>query len=64
MWPLFAIEMLDDGTRIVGEDVFFFRRLREAGIPVYLDHPLSWTIGHVHQSVLTNADAGVPIATE
>lgn len=58
MWPLFLVEMLDDGTQIVGEDVFFFRRLRRAGIPVHVDHSLSWSIGHVHQRVLTNADAG------
>lgn len=57
MWPLFAVEMLSDGTEIVGEDVFFFRRLHEAGIPIHLDHALSWTVGHVHQRVLTNADA-------
>ena len=56
IWPLFAIEMLNDGTDIIGEDVFFFRRLHEAGIAVHLDHALSWTIGHVHQRVLTNAD--------
>lgn len=58
MWPLFAIEMQGDGTQVVGEDVYFFRKLREAGVSVYLDHPLSWSIGHVHQRVLTNADAG------
>ena len=58
IWPLFQVEMIGDGTEIIGEDVFFFRRLREGGIPVYLDHPLSWSIGHVHQRVLTNADAG------
>jgi hypothetical protein len=57
IWPLFAVEMLGDGREIVGEDVFFFRRLREAGVPVYVDHALSWSIGHVHQRVLTNADA-------
>lgn len=54
--PLFAVEMLGDGTQIVGEDVFFFRRLRTAGIGVYLDHALSWTIGHVHSRVLMNGD--------
>jgi hypothetical protein len=58
MWPLFAIEMLGNGTRIVGEDVYFFRKLQAANVPVYLDHALSWEVGHVHQRVLTNADAG------
>lgn len=57
-WPLFATEMIGDGTRIVGEDVYFFRRLKEAGVPVHLDHALSWSIGHIAQHVLMNADAG------
>jgi hypothetical protein len=52
--PLFAVEMVGDGTRIIGEDVYFFRQLREAGIPVHVDHALSWTVGHVHSRVLTN----------
>ncbi len=58
MWPLFDVEMVGDGTEIVGEDVFFFRRLHRAGVAVYLDHALSWSIGHVHQRVLYNSDAG------
>lgn len=58
MWPLFALEMLGDGTQTVGEDVFFFRRLQEAGVAVYVDHALSWSVGHVHQRVLSNAEAG------
>jgi hypothetical protein len=57
MWPLFDIEMLDDGTKIVGEDVFFFLRLQRAGIAVHLDHALSWSIGHVQHRVLMNADS-------
>jgi hypothetical protein len=58
IWPLFATEMVGDGTEIVGEDVFFFRRIHEAGVPVHIDQALSWSIGHVHQRVLTNADSG------
>jgi hypothetical protein len=59
MWPLFDVEMLGDGTEIVGEDVFFFRRLNRAGIALHLDHALSWSVGHVHQRVLNNSDSGV-----
>ena len=55
--PLFAFEMLGRGLEAVGEDVFFFRRVREAGFGVYLDHQLSWDIGHVHDRIVTNADA-------
>jgi hypothetical protein len=47
-----------DGTRIIGEDVFFFRQVRDAGIAVHVDQALSWNIGHVAQRELTNADVG------
>jgi hypothetical protein len=40
-WPLFSMDPTPDGIRFVGEDVHFFKRLREAGIPIYLDHGLS-----------------------
>ncbi len=55
--PFFALEMLGNGLKYLGEDVFFFNRISEAGIPVYLDHGLSWQIGHLHERMLTNADA-------
>ena len=55
--PLFRIEMLGDGLDIVGEDVFFFRRVAEAGYAVHLDHGLSWSIGHAHQRLLTVREA-------
>lgn len=56
IWPLFALETVGDGTKIVGEDVYFFRKLRAAGIDVHVDQMASWNIGHVHGRVLTNAD--------
>ncbi len=55
--PLFALEMIGEGLEAVAEDVFFFRRVNEAGFGVYLDHALSWHIGHVHDRIVTNADA-------
>ncbi len=55
--PLFALEMVGEGLEAVAEDVFFFRRVNEAGFGVYLDHALSWHIGHVHDRIVTNADA-------
>jgi hypothetical protein len=44
--PLFNIDLLDEGVRYNGEDFWFFRRVRAAGIPVHVDHHLSWGIGH------------------
>lgn len=54
--PLFMIELTPDGS-MVGEDLVFFDRINEAGFPVYLDHALSWEIGHLHRHVLYNSDA-------
>jgi hypothetical protein len=31
----------------VGEDVYFCRHLREAGVPIYVDHDLSQECGHI-----------------
>jgi hypothetical protein len=58
-WPLFRIDPTPDGIRFVGEDVYFFKKLREAGIKVFLDHGLSWEVGHLHETVLTNAHCEV-----
>ena len=57
--PLFALEMIGDGLQAVAEDVYFFRRVAECGYGVYLDHGLSWDIAHVHQRLLTNAQAAM-----
>jgi hypothetical protein len=58
-WPLFRLDPTENGIRFTGEDVFFFKKLRDAGIPVFLDHALSWEVGHLHEVVLMNAHAEV-----
>lgn len=55
--PLFAMRDSFDPGGKKGEDVFFFEKLREAGIAVHCDHGLSWEIGHLHEVILTNAHA-------
>jgi hypothetical protein len=55
-WPLFQENM--NGSRLgIGEDVFFFRKLEAAGVPVFVDHALSWEVGHIASRVITNADS-------
>jgi hypothetical protein len=54
-WPLFRIDPTEDGIRFVGEDVFFFKKIRDAGIPVHCDHELSWGVGHIAETILTQA---------
>lgn len=54
-WPLFRMDPTPDGIRAIGEDVHFFKKLREAGIKIYCDHALSWELGHCFEIILTNA---------
>jgi len=54
-WPLFHFETMEDGIRSYGEDVYFFKKLRDAGVPVFVDHGVSWHVGHCHETILTNA---------
>lgn len=54
-WPLFDMPVKPDGIGCIGEDVRYFRMLRDAGIKVFLDHELSWELGHIHEQILTNA---------
>lgn len=56
-FPLFRLDPTEDGIRFTGEDVWFFKKLRDAGIKIFLDHELSWQVGHLHETVLTNAHA-------
>lgn len=57
--PLFAMETTPGKHGIVGEDVFFFRKVRAAGGQIFIDHGLSWEVGHIHEQILTNAHANV-----
>lgn len=55
--PLFKFETADDGHSEIGEDVFFFNKLRNAGIKTYCDHALSWEVGHIHEAIMWNSTA-------
>lgn len=56
-WNPFDRHRLPGTTARMGEDASFFQELREAGISIYVDHALSWSVGHIHERVITNADA-------
>jgi len=57
--PLFMFQPTDNFKGMIGEDVYFFNKLREAGIKVYCDHGVSWHVGHIMKSIVTNAHACV-----
>lgn len=55
--PLFEFSSRPNGGGLIGEDAFFFAKVRDAGGKVYVDHALSWEVGHIHETILTNAHA-------
>ena len=55
--PLFLFEPTENKVGMIGEDVYFFRKMAKAGIKPFVDHGLSWLVGHCHEIVLTNAHA-------
>jgi len=50
--PLFKFETNEDGSSEIGEDVYFFQKLKKAGIKAYCDHALSWEVGHIHEAIM------------
>lgn len=57
--PLFQFVPTENKVGMIGEDVFFFKKLKEAGIVPFCDHGLSWHVGHISEIILTNAHAEV-----
>ena len=55
--PLFEMRATEGKRGMIGEDVFFFKKCREAGARIYVDHKLSWETGHIGEMILTNAHA-------
>lgn len=55
--PLFMFEPTADLVGMRGEDVFFFNKLKAAGIVPWVDHGLSWDVGHITTTVFTNNHA-------
>lgn len=55
--PLFQFVTSPSGAGVIGEDVYYFNKVRDAGFAVYCDHGLSWEIGHIGDQLFTNAHA-------
>jgi hypothetical protein len=56
-WKPFDRRRIAGTSGRMGEDASFFETLREAGVKVYVDHPLSWLVGHIGEHVFTNEEA-------
>jgi hypothetical protein len=48
-YPWFDTPYIEADNRWVGEDVYFCAKLRQNNTPLYIDHKLSWEIGHMGQ---------------
>jgi len=55
--PLFMFEPSEDKVGMVGEDVYFFRKMRAAGVDAWVDHGLSGEVGHIHKTLMRNSHA-------
>lgn len=53
-WGPFDRKLLPGTNMRMGEDASFFAELRAAGVPVHVDHRLSWQVGHIGDRVLTH----------
>ena len=46
-YPWFDTPWIEENEKHIGEDTFFCVRCKEAGIPIYVDHDLSWEVRHI-----------------
>lgn len=49
MEPWFNVEWREELGQWIGEDVYFFEKLRATGIPIHVDHDLSKECAHIGQ---------------
>jgi len=57
IFPLFSQMMTPDPDQVVGEDSFFCDLMAELGIPLHIDHWLSWETKHLATVPISMADA-------
>jgi len=53
--PYFSFEPIAGKASFVAEDMAFFRKIK---IKPHVDHALSWAVGHISETTLTNAGTG------
>jgi hypothetical protein len=54
--PWFNLTWVDEIQDFVGEDWWFCGLLEKEGLPIYIDHRASMTVGHVGMKEYTHAD--------
>ncbi len=48
-YPWFNTPWNEEDQRFVGEDLYFCAQLKRAGVPLHIDHAISWQVGHIGQ---------------
>lgn len=48
-YPWFHTPWNAEDQRFVGEDLYFCAQLKKAGVPLHIDHAISWQVGHIGQ---------------
>lgn len=48
-YPWFHTPWHHEDGRFIGEDLYFCAQLKKAGVPLYIDHGVSWAVGHIGQ---------------
>jgi hypothetical protein len=48
-FPWFHTPWHVEDQKFVGEDLYFCAQLKSAGVPLYIDHAVSWHVGHIGQ---------------
>lgn len=62
--PWFKIEWNEELQCYSGEDVYFFQKLRDAGVPIYVDNILSHEVQHIGQFAYDHQVVGETIYEE
>lgn len=55
--PFFATPFIPELNRYAGEDTHFCGKCYEAGVPIYIDHDLSWAVRHIGLYEYAHSDA-------
>jgi hypothetical protein len=48
-YPWYMTPWHPEDQRFVGEDLYWCAQLKKAGVPLYIDHAVSWQVGHIGQ---------------
>jgi hypothetical protein len=63
VWPIFHFTPIEGELHTLGEDGIFFRKCAAAGIPVFIDHRLSFESAHMAEVPLMFGSPGTAVTS-